>query len=97
MRYARDRVQRAIITDWSASWRALGGINIAHHLGEINMPTFAIAGELDPSTPPELMQKLAHAIPKAKFEVIASGPHMLTLEKPKEVAEALLRNLSGSE
>lgn len=94
VRYARDRVQRALVTDWSASWRALGQIDIEARLGDISVPTFIIAGERDPSTPPELMQKLADAIPKASFEIIAAGPHMLTLEKPREVAEAVLRKLA---
>ena len=52
----------------------------------IRVPTHIIAGENDASTPPALMQGFS-AIPGATFDVIEGAPHMVSLEKPAELAE----------
>lgn len=92
VRYARDRVRRAFLSDWTASWRALAAIDTAERLKDIRTPTHIIAGEKDLSTPPSLMEGFK-AIPGSTFEVIDGGPHMLSLEKSAELAEAILRGL----
>jgi 3-oxoadipate enol-lactonase len=88
--YARDRILSAEVADWAASWRALAEIDTEHRLSEIAVPTQVIAAELDPATPPELMRRLAAHIPKADFHVVPGGGHMLSLEKPAELAALLL-------
>jgi 3-oxoadipate enol-lactonase len=88
--YARDRILSTDVTDWAASWRALAGIDTQDRLSEITAPTQVIAAEFDPSTPPELMRGLAARIPNAHFHVVPGGGHMLSLEKPAELAELLL-------
>lgn len=93
VRYARDRIQRAFVSDWAAAWRALAQIDTGERLACIGAPTHIIAGERDSSTPPQLMRGLADAIPGSSFEVIANGPHMLSLEQPLELASAIRRGL----
>jgi 3-oxoadipate enol-lactonase len=92
IRYARERILRARVEDWSASWRALAQLNTFEHLREITQPVQVISGELDQSTPPALMKEIADRLPRASFDVIAGGPHILSLEKPGELARLLLRN-----
>ncbi len=92
VRWAREKVRRAIVSDWVASWRALAGISIEPLLTSIRVPTHIIAGENDASTPPALMQGFS-AIPGASFDVIEGAPHMVSLEKPAELAEAILVGL----
>ena len=87
--YARRCVLRANVADWAATWHALAGVDTIDRLGEIAVPTRVIAGELDPSTPPELMREIADRIPDASFHVVAGGPHMLSLEGPTELAALL--------
>ncbi|HEY8595128.1 MAG TPA: alpha/beta fold hydrolase [Devosiaceae bacterium] len=94
VRFARDRVRRAFVADWAGAWRALAAVDTADRLGQIACPSFVVAGERDPSTPPDLMRELASAIPGASFEVIADGPHMVSLEKPAELADAIRRGLA---
>ena len=96
VRYARDRVHRAFVSDWAAAWRALATIDTGDRLSEIRVPTHVIAGECDASTPPALMCGF-EKIPGATFEVMAGGPHMLSIEKPVELAEAILRGLSATD
>ncbi|MEX6509045.1 alpha/beta fold hydrolase [Jiella sp. M17.18] len=96
VRYARDRIRRAFVSDWAAAWRALAAIETAGRLSEIAIPTHAIAGECDASTPPALM-RCFQQIPGSIFEIIAGGPHMLSLENPVELSEAILRGLSATD
>lgn len=93
VRWAREKVRRAIVSDWAASWRALAGISIEQRLPSIQVPTHVIAGEHDASTPPSLMRGFA-AIPGATFDVIEGAPHMISLEKPAELAAAILARLA---
>jgi 3-oxoadipate enol-lactonase len=93
VRWAREKVRRALVADWAASWRSLARISIEHLLPSIRVPTQIIAGELDVSTPPSLMQGFA-AIPGATFHVIDGAPHMVALEKPTELAAAIRAGLA---
>ena len=87
--YARDRILSADVANWAASWRALAEIDTEDRLHEITVPTQVIAAELDSSTPPELMRGLAARIPSAEFHVVPGSGHMLSLEKPAELAALL--------
>ncbi|MGY1605290.1 alpha/beta fold hydrolase [Geodermatophilus sp. SYSU D00815] len=91
VRYARDQVLRADPDTWAASWRALAGIDTLRRLPDLRMPTRLIAGELDPSTPPQLMAEIAAHVPGGHLTVIDGGPHMLSLERPRELAGAITR------
>ena len=93
--YARRCMLRTHVADWAATWRALAEVDTIDRLGEIAVPTRVIAGELDPSTPPELMRDIADRIPGASFHVVAGGPHMLSLERPTELAELVIAGQMG--
>ena len=56
----------------------------------IEVPNSRIAGELDLSSPPQAVALIANAIPGATLKVIAGAPHMLFIEQPQAVAEAIL-------
>lgn len=94
VRYARDRVRRAFTADWAESWRALATIDVEARLPAVEVPTAVIAGELDRSTSPELMRRLASLFPKASFDVVERAPHMLSLEAPEALAEVLTRRFA---
>ncbi|MFG1316206.1 alpha/beta fold hydrolase [Xanthobacter autotrophicus] len=89
VRYARNCVLKANIEDWAACWRALAAVNCFDRLGDIRVPTRFIAGEVDPSTPPSVMQQHADRVPGSEFFVVPNGPHMLSLEKGQELAQLL--------
>jgi 3-oxoadipate enol-lactonase len=94
VRYARERIRRSDPSDSAASWRAMKIIDVQGRLGELTIPTLVLAGELDLSTTPEIMAALAGRIPDATLEVLASTPHMQTLERPQLVIDSLDRFLS---
>jgi 3-oxoadipate enol-lactonase len=51
--------------------------------------TLVLAGELDASTPPELMAGIAGRVPSATYRELPGTPHMQTLERPEPGAAAL--------
>jgi pimeloyl-ACP methyl ester carboxylesterase len=65
-------------------------------LAAINVPTLVIVGDADAITPPEGAEKMAKAIPGAKFELIRGAGHMSPMEQPEQVNRAIERFLAAS-
>jgi pimeloyl-ACP methyl ester carboxylesterase len=59
-------------------------------LGNIHCPALVLVGEGDELTPPERAAEIAAAIPGARLATVPQCGHMSTLERPDEVARALL-------
>lgn len=87
---ARERLLTDDVRGWAHAWRAMAKIDTAPHLHAIRVPTLCLAGEVDKSSPPEIVAAIARAIPGARFETIPGAPHMLFIEQPEAVAKALL-------
>lgn len=81
-RFAVVRQQEAI-SAWSSFDR----------LGQIRRPTLVICGADDGMVPPENSRQIAARVPGAKLELIPQCGHLPMLEKPREVAELVLRFL----
>jgi 3-oxoadipate enol-lactonase len=90
VRYARERLRRAIVEDWADSWRALAAMDTFDSLPNLRISTRVVAGECDASTPVAAMRELASRIPHSHLTVIPGGTHMLSLVKPLETASAIL-------
>ena len=58
----------------------------------ITAPTLAITGSDDPGSTPEMAYRLVEAIPDARAEVIVGARHLLPLERPRELTEALTKH-----
>jgi 3-oxoadipate enol-lactonase len=90
VRYLRERVIRAQVPNWAASWRTLAAFDVSDRLGEIRIPTHVIAAEADSAaTNPQVMKAMADRILQAKFSVVTGAPHLSPLVKPHEVATLL--------
>jgi 3-oxoadipate enol-lactonase len=92
---ARQRLLSDDVQGWAQAWRAMAKIDTAPHLHAICVPTLCIAGELDKSSPPEIVAAIARAIPGAQFTAIPGAPHMLFIEQPQAVAREILAFLDG--
>lgn len=68
---------------------ALGRWDFADRLPRITAPTLTVAGSTDPSTPPEVLQAVADAVPGARAVVLDPGAHVPTVERPGEVTRLL--------
>lgn len=85
-RPARERLLTDNVEGWAQAWHAIGGIDHLPRLPTVKAPTLCIAGEVDKSSPPEIVKAIAHAIPGARYAELAGAPHMLFIEQPDAVA-----------
>lgn len=94
VRYARGCVASFDPATWASIWRGYGGLDVYERLRDFPAPVLALAGEKDASIPVDGMADIATRLGGgAKFEVVPGAPHIQTLERPDEVADALARFL----
>ena len=77
------------VRGWAQGWRAIAAIDTQPLLPTLRMPVLCIAGDVDKSAPPHVVKMIADAIPGAQFKVIPGAPHMLFIEQPQAVAQAI--------
>lgn len=61
-------------------------------LPSITVPTLVIVGALDDETPPSYAQALVDLLPNARLVIIEGAGHLLNLEAPDAVNEAILEH-----
>lgn len=66
-------------------------------LGRIALPTLVIGGSADPSTTPQAMHALAHAIDGAHVLILDGASHLSNIERPRAFADALLAHFESKE
>lgn len=81
---------RTIFNDFTAC----DGFNVMGSLGTISVPTLVICGVNDRFTPPKYSRYLAESIPGADLQLIEDSGHMVMIEKPARVNEAIERFIS---
>lgn len=92
VRYSRASVRRMRVEDWAASWRTMASINATERLHELTIPVLALSGTKDASSTPAIMKTISDSCTNAKAEFVSieEGTHMMVMERPKPVAEALI-------
>lgn len=70
-------------------YRACDAFDVMDRLGEIRAPTLVIGGTADRMTPIKYAEYLAAHIPGAELVRIEGAGHMVMLEQPEAVAEAV--------
>lgn len=73
-----------------ADYVACNGFDARAELGQIAVPTLIVAGTADKMTPIPLSEELAASIPLSTMVTIEDGGHMMMLEQPQKVAEAVI-------
>jgi 3-oxoadipate enol-lactonase len=74
---------------WMGCAAAIAGTDFYETTARLRLPTLAIAGANDGSTPPDLVRETAELIPGARFHLIQGAGHLPMAEKPAEYAAAL--------
>lgn len=75
---------------------ALSGWDAHADLTRITCPTLVVAGDEDPSTPPEVVQKIADGVPNSEFVILSPAAHVPTVEVPDRVTEVLRTHLASA-
>lgn len=76
-----------------ADYLACAHFDCAEVVGNITLPTLVICGDEDRMILPEESCGLSQRIPDARLVIIRGAGHMMMIEKPSEVAEAVARFL----
>jgi 3-oxoadipate enol-lactonase len=75
-------------TSYGAIYRMLAGMDLAPELPRIACPVLVIAGALDRTGPPPLVEPVARAIPGARYVVLETG-HYAPVQTPELYAGAV--------
>ena len=85
---------RALLTQtnpdgWIGCASAIAGSDFYTTTASLRLPTLAIAGANDGSTPPDLVRETAELIPGHRFALMRNVGHLPMVEKPAEYAALL--------
>jgi len=78
-----------------ADFAACDVFDVRPHLARLTMPALVVCGEEDKMTPPKYSRFLAGHLPNARLRLIPHAGHMVMLEQPRLVAQALDEFLAG--
>jgi 3-oxoadipate enol-lactonase len=90
--YARRTLLALDPACFADGWRAIAGHDALPRLGEIAVPTTALGGSADVASPPARTRVIAERVAGARY-VELDGPHMMSLEHPRELAAAIDEHL----
>jgi 3-oxoadipate enol-lactonase len=95
----RDAWRRHLRSNHPSLWRAVNGVierpSVHDELSRITAPTLVMVGEEDTVTVPAKAERIAAAIAGAKLVRIPRAGHIVTLEQPQAVTQAIAGFLDG--
>jgi pimeloyl-ACP methyl ester carboxylesterase len=95
-----ERFRQMLITTagegYAGCCEAIREMDMREGVGSIEAPTLVIAGDDDPSTPPDWNRELADSIPNAAYRLVADARHIANVAQPREFADLLLGHLEES-
>ncbi|GAA3725189.1 alpha/beta fold hydrolase [Salinactinospora qingdaonensis] len=74
----------------AACFRCSRGMDLRRGLAAVTVPTTVLSGEVDKVIAPHLGEVIAQTMPHAHYERLADAGHMLPLERPERVAQAVV-------
>lgn len=92
----REMVVGTSAEGYAAACDALAGWDGRADLGRISCPTLVVAGDEDPSTPPEVLREIADGVPGAQFVTLSPAAHVPTVEMPDRVSQTLRAHLTSA-
>ena len=85
----RHMLCRTPVSGYLGCSAAISETDLFESTARLTLPTLAIAGSDDGSTPPDLVRETADLIKGSKFQLIRGAAHIPCVEKPKEYAAIL--------
>jgi 3-oxoadipate enol-lactonase len=83
MERMREMVLRTTRDGYTGCTVAIRDMTLSAIIATIELPTLVIAGELDLSTPPPMLERITATIPGAVLTTVADAAHMPTIEQPE--------------
>lgn len=85
----RNMLVRQPLAGYIGCAAAIAGTDFITPTSGLRLPTLAIAGSEDGSTPPDLVRETADLIPGSRFELIRRAGHLPCVEQPEAYAKVL--------
>ncbi len=82
----RAMLTRTPAEGYAGCCAAIRDTDLFESTARLRLPTLALVGDEDGSTPPDLVRETAALIPGARFEVVRGAGHLPCVEKPDETA-----------
>ena len=76
---------------------AIGAMDLRGRIGAIRAPTRVVAGAEDPSTPVAMAKEIVGLVPGAELVVVPDAAHLISIEQPAALTDAILAFLSEAE
>lgn len=89
----RNALLRQPADGYIATCEALRDADLTATIGGIGVPTLAVAGDGDLSTPPDLVRAMAERIPGAGFALIEGCGHIPPVEQPQRLLALAVKHL----
>ncbi|HTU30195.1 MAG TPA: 3-oxoadipate enol-lactonase [Solirubrobacteraceae bacterium] len=81
----RQMIVETPAAGYAACCEAVAAHDVAGGLGSVRAPTLVIAGAQDRAIPPAQGERIAAAIPDARFALLDPGSHLASVERAEEV------------
>ena len=85
----RHMLCRTPVAGYLGCSAAIAGTDLFDSTARLTLPTLAIAGAEDGSTPPDLVRETADLIKGSRFHLIRGAAHLPCVEQPEEYAAIL--------
>ncbi len=85
----RHMLVRTPLDGYLGCCAAIADTDLVESTARLTLPTLAMAGAEDGSTPPDLVRETAALIPGSSFHVITGAGHLPAIEQPAAVAALL--------
>lgn len=85
----RHMLERQPVDGYIGCATAIQGSDFYATTSSLTLPTLAIAGSEDGSTPPDLVRETAELVKGARFHLIRGAGHLPCVERPRDYAQAL--------
>lgn len=89
----RNMLERQPNMGYAATCAAIAGTDLFASTATLKLPTLAIVGSEDGSTPPDMVRELTNLIAGADFHLIRGVGHLPCIEAPEAFAKVLTRFL----
>ena len=85
----RSMLSRTPVAGYAGCCAAIRDTDLRDSTARLTLPTLAIGGDEDGSTPPDLVRVTVDLIPGSQFHLIRRAGHIPCVEQPEEYAERL--------
>ena len=86
----RHMLCRTPVEGYVGCSQAIADTDLYSSTARLTLPTLAVVGSEDGSTPPDLVRETAELIAGSQFKVIRKAGHLPCVEKPAELADLII-------